>query len=240
MNRVLVFWIAVLFMFSGLTLFWLGSRYMRAGAVGATSTEDLTVEYKGDPLTEFELIDQKGNRFNSNDLDGQVWAGSFFFSSCPSTCYQQNIRLQQLQVKFAERGLQMVSITCDPVNDTPVTLSRYASRFNADPTNWRFLTTADGDMRYIQRVGNDFFNLMVDASTHSDRVVVFDREGATRGSFSVLNGEQYANLESLLDEVLNETVESNPEVSGSPEMEDPSNGLSNPPTDADSLQDTTS
>ena len=208
MNRVLGFWIAVLLVFSGLSLAWFGNRYMRANVVGSTSTKSDKAELEGDPLTEFELVDQRGNRVNSTDLSGQVWAGSFFFASCPSTCYQQNIRLQQLQVKFAERGLQMISITCDPVNDTPVALSRYASRFNADPENWRFLTTPDADMRYIQRIGNDFFELMVDASTHSDRVVVFDRQGKNRGGFSVLKGDQYAELEQLLDEVLNDPAES--------------------------------
>ena len=41
-----------------------------------------------------------------------------------------------------------VSLTCDPENDTPESLRRYADRFEADPARWKFLT---GEM--AERVG---------------------------------------------------------------------------------------
>ncbi len=48
----------------------------------------------------------------------------------------------------------MISISCDPRNDSPEVLSRYADRFPADPNRWLFLT---GDLNYIKRIGHDIF-----------------------------------------------------------------------------------
>ena len=123
------------------------SPLVPGGAVQEVDTE--AVASARPKLTEFELLDQTGKRVNSHEFDGQVWAGSFFFAACPSTCYNQNIKLQQLHAKYADQGLRLVSITCDPGKDTPAALAGYASRFNADSSLWKFLTPADGDMQYI-------------------------------------------------------------------------------------------
>ena len=174
------------------------------------------------PLTEFELVDQLGNTVNSKQFKGDVWAGSFFFASCPSTCYNQNIKLQQLQAKYADRGLKLVSITCDPVNDTPVTLAAYSNRFKADAANWHFLTSENADVDYLKRIGNDFFNIMVAQETHTDHVVVFDREGKMRGTYNVLKGEDQLELNQMIDDLLEEPVKEDVSVEESSEAKSPS------------------
>ncbi len=205
MSRAIGFWLAVLLIFSGGVLAWFAKQQLRerSGAVEVVETPP-PPEFSGPKLTEFELVDQNGVPMNSHELDGHVWAGSFFFAKCPSTCYNQNIKLQQLNAQFADRGLKLVSITCDPANDSPAALAEYASRFNADAANWRFLTTRGDDIEYLQRIGNDFFQLMVGPETHSDRVVVFDREGQSRGAFSVLRPDQFLQCQKLLEELLSE------------------------------------
>ena len=205
MNRVLVFWLAILLVFVGSFLLWTLSRNRAPFAPGG-SVQVVDPEASNEParpkLTEFELLDQTGKRVNSHELAGQVWAGSFFFASCPSTCYQQNIKLQQLHAKYADQGLRLVSITCDPGKDTPAVLSGYASRFNADSTSWKFLSPADGDMQYITQIGNDFFNVPVGPATHTDRVMLFDREGKLLGAYSVLNVKQYQELDEQIAKAL--------------------------------------
>ncbi len=196
MNRVLMFWLATLMIFVGAVLVWTVVRN-RAPESGSMQVVDDTasVESGRPKLTEFELLDQTGKRVNSHELDGEVWAGSFFFASCPSTCYNQNIKLQQLHAKYADQGLRLISITCDPGKDTPAALAGYASRFNADPHRWKFLTPVDGDMQYISRVANDYFGLPVGPETHTDRVMLFDRKGNMLGAYSVLNAQQFRELD---------------------------------------------
>jgi cytochrome oxidase Cu insertion factor (SCO1/SenC/PrrC family) len=205
MNRALMFWLATLLVFGGGTLIWTLTKApddaplagsLRVVDEGASS---LSARPK---LTEFELIDQTGKRVNSQEFNGQVWAGSFFFAACPSTCYNQNIKLQQLHARYADQGLQLVSITCDPGNDTPAALAGYASRFNADATGWKFLTPADADMQYVSRIANDFFGVAVGPETHTDRVVLFDRSGKILGSYNVLNAQQYRQLDEQIERAL--------------------------------------
>jgi cytochrome oxidase Cu insertion factor (SCO1/SenC/PrrC family) len=205
MNRAIVFWLAVLLVFSGGMLIWAfrQSQLTRGTADIEVQHEDAgVVEPAGPLLTEFELTDQLGKRFSSKSLQGEVWAGSFFFAACPSTCYQQNMKIAELQSKYADQGLKLVSITCDPGNDTPVALASYASRFNADPNVWKFLTVLDGDMLYLTRIGREMFQIMVSGQTHSDRVVLFDREGKMHGSYRVLLIDEKAALDKAVAELL--------------------------------------
>jgi len=196
MNRPLGFWLATLLVFSGGMLIWFvaGANHERPPAA--------LVPLSQPRMDEFELVDQTGAKFNSKSLRGKVWTGSFFFAACPSTCYQQNMKLQQLHAKYAEQGLEIVSITCDPANDTPVTLAGYASRFNANPISWKFLTPLGADMSYIRRIANDFFGVAVAAESHTDRVVLFDRDGKILGAYSVLKADQFRELDRQVGELL--------------------------------------
>jgi protein SCO1/2 len=217
MNRVLSFWLAVLFVFGGGMLIWAVRKNQTESSAAHSVDETFVVTPSSGPLlTEFELTDQTGKRFHSRALDGEVWAGSFFFAACPSTCYQQNMKLAELHRKYADQGLKLVSITCDPGNDTPAALAGYASRFNADPSTWKFLTPLDGDMLYLSRIGAEMFQIVVSGQTHSDRVVLFDRTGKMHGSYRVLLRDQHADLDNAIAELLKAPV---PAPSGSPASE---------------------
>ena len=101
----------------------------------------------------------------------------------------------------------VVSLTCDPVNDTPDVLRRYADRFSADPARWKFLT---GDMPTIVRTGTGAFKLPVEVGVHSERGVVFDRQGRLRGGYHLLQQDTVEKLKKLIREVLAETTEAAP------------------------------
>ena len=94
-----------------------------------------------------------------------------------------------------------MSLTCDPDNDTPDVLRRYAERFEADPLRWKFLT---GDMKVISEVGQKTFFLPVEVGVHSERGVVFDRQGRLRGGYHLLQPDRVALLEKLIRDVLAE------------------------------------
>ena len=206
MSRPLMFWLAILFVFAGCALIWQIQRVNRRTVEApkpvsqAIPPEALTPT---DQPTEFELLDQTGKRVNSNEFAGKVWAASFFFSRCPSKCYQQNIQLQQLYAKYAKQGLELVSITCDPKYDTPVVLASYAARFNADAKTWKFLTPSGGDEPIIGRIGNEM-GIPVDATqaTHTDRVVLYDQGGKPQGAYSVMQPDQFRALDEKIDTLL--------------------------------------
>jgi len=142
-------------------------------------------------MTDFELTERSGESVGSEELKGQPYIVSFFFSTCPSICVQQNQKVQELQKEFSGTGVRFVSISVDPETDTPDILKEYAARFNADPDQWLFMT---GDLTYIRRIGGEVFRLAVDEKFHTEKFVLVDAQGAIVGYYSWPEAKQFDKL----------------------------------------------
>jgi len=156
----------------------------------------------------FTLTERSGKDFDSASLRGKVWLASVFFANCPGPCFRENQALADILRKIPDPDFMVVSVTCDPENDTPESLRRYADRFEADPVRWKFLT---GDMATIKQIANGTFLLPAEVGVHSERGVVFDREGRLRGSYHLLQPDRVKLLEKLILDVLAEPAGSSPE-----------------------------
>ena len=80
-----------------------------------------------------------------SDFRGKVVAINFIYTSCPlpNFCLRiaNNFGVLQKRLKSQLwRDLVLLTITFDPAHDTPEVLAQYASRWNADPGSWHFLT----------------------------------------------------------------------------------------------------
>ncbi len=146
------------------------------------------------PIHAFKLTDQTDQPFGTADLKGQVWVASFFFAGCPGTCRQLNFALADI-AKSVPEDVRLVSITCDPENDTPEQLATYAELFSADPARWKFLT---GPMAQLERISRENFQVGLEKQTHSERAFVVDRQGHVRGRFSILKPEGVEKLIALV------------------------------------------
>ena len=144
-----------------------------------------------DWLSEFELTERSGKTVSSDDLLGQPYVVSFFYSTCPSVCVQQNQKLKALQEEFADQGVRFVAISVDPETDTPERLREYAARFGADKDQWLFMT---GDLTYIRRVGAEVYQLPVNKKFHTERFVLVDAKGEIEGYYSWPEQQQFEAL----------------------------------------------
>lgn len=149
----------------------------------------------------FTLTERSGKPFDSASLRGKVWVASVFFANCPGPCFRENQAVADILRNIPDADLVAVSVTCDPDNDTPESLRRYADRFDADQNRWKFLT---GDMATIKKIANETFLLPAEVGVHSERGVVFDREGRLRGSYHLLQPDRVKLLEKLIRDVLAE------------------------------------
>ena len=156
----------------------------------------------------FTLTERSGKDFDSASLRGKVWLASVFFANCPGPCFRENQALADILRTIPDPDFMVVSVTCDPDNDTPESLRRYADRFEADPVRWKFLT---GDMDTIKQIANGTFLLPAEVGVHSELGVVFDREGRLRGSYHLLQPDRVKLLEKLILDVLAEPAGSSPE-----------------------------
>jgi protein SCO1/2 len=136
----------------------------------------------GQTVPDFTLTDQTHRRVVLSALRGKVVVVNFIYTSCPlpNFCLRIANNFGVLQKRFKARlgrDLVLLTVTFDPVHDTPDVLAQYARRWDADPANWRFLT---GRVRDVQRVcrlfGVDFFpdeGLM----NHTLHTAIIDRHG---------------------------------------------------------------
>jgi protein SCO1/2 len=95
-------------------------------------------------FSDVELINQDGQkmRFYSDVLKDKVVIINTFFSTCTSVCPPMNRNLEKVQEALGGRlgkDAFIVSLTVDPVVDTPPRLKEYSRRFHARP-GWIFLT----------------------------------------------------------------------------------------------------
>ena len=175
-----------------------------AAVVGKPEPDAETAQI--DPQAPFTLTDQNGAEFSSEGLAGKVWLGAIFFANCPGPCFRENQAIAEILRGVDDPDFMVVSLTCDPTNDTPDVLRRYADRFDADQARWKLLT---GNLDEIVRVGTKRFLLHVELGVHAEKGVVFDREGKLRGGYSLTDPDRAKLLQALIREVLAEKPATN-------------------------------
>ncbi|KAF2867122.1 mitochondrial metallochaperone Sco1 [Massariosphaeria phaeospora] len=83
----------------------------------------------------FDLMDQDGNKFCSDDMAGQYALVYFGFSHCPDICPDELDKMALMYDKVVEKCgkvLLPIMITCDPARDTPKVLKDYLQEFHPE------------------------------------------------------------------------------------------------------------
>lgn len=153
----------------------------------------------------FHFIDEDGKPFTDKDVQGKVLIVDFFFTRCTSICPKMGVQMQQLQLQMDDpefNDVLFLSHTVDPEHDTPAVLKAYATRLEADPKRWKFLT---GNAADIYRQGNLGYLLSAGADSsaaedfvHSPQFVLVDKQHHIRGMYDGTNTEA---MRSLLTDV---------------------------------------
>jgi protein SCO1/2 len=97
------------------------------------------------PTPPVSLTDASGRPFTLSSLRGKAVIVSFIYTTCNGSCPATTGNLYRVQQALREAGIwgtqvEFVSISLDPVRDTPEVLAQYAKVFGADPDAWHFLT----------------------------------------------------------------------------------------------------
>ncbi len=110
-------------------------------------------------FTEADLLTQDGRkiRFYSDMLHNRVAVVNVVYASCKDACPLITRQLTEVKDELGElfgKKVFFVSITSDPMRDTPRALKRYAQEQHADVAGWSFLTGNKQNVDAIlQRLG---------------------------------------------------------------------------------------
>lgn len=106
----------------------------------------------GEGMPEFTLYDQNGRVVPSGRFRGKQIMLNFIYTRCPSAdmCPAATAKMmltQQAAKKAGVANVEFVSVTLDPVYDTPAVLKDYAEARSIDTSNFSFLTGPEGAVR---------------------------------------------------------------------------------------------
>ncbi len=144
-------------------------------------------------LPAWSMVDQDGDVFGSEQLEGQVWVAGFFFSRCQSICPPLLADMKKLSTRYAthDRDVHVVAFTVDPDHDTPAVLRETAERYGAELEHWTFVTSTRAEMKALVEGGfkvamgdvvRDEANMFEVA--HTGKLALIDEAGGIRGYYA--------------------------------------------------------
>jgi len=153
---------------------------------------------------EFSLVNRDGLTLTNADLLGSPWVADFIFTRCAISCPRMTSRMVQLGKLWpADSTTTRVSFSVDPEFDTQEVLQTYAESWDIEDPRWFFLT---GDREVMKAIVMEGFKLAVEMNPppgtaspeepilHSTRFVLVDSEGAIRGYYDAIQGEELERL----------------------------------------------
>lgn len=101
-------------------------------------------------IPDVAVLDQHGNKLNfyTDLIKGKTVAINFIFTNCTTICPPLAATFQRLQREMGERvgkDVHLISISVDPVTDTPERLKAWGAKFKAGP-GWTFVTGEKQEM----------------------------------------------------------------------------------------------
>lgn len=156
----------------------------RLDNVGSKTSKDAKLLTIG-PAPKFELTNQDNVKISNETYKGKVYVLEFFFTTCPSICPKMNMSMLEIEKTFfGNKNFGIVSITIDPVHDTPQVLKDHAKLLGVKSSTWNFLT---GDKATIMDLSNKGFNLYAGENSkvsggfeHSGLFALIDKDGNIR------------------------------------------------------------
>lgn len=148
---------------------------------------------EGDAVPDAALIDQTDRRRSLAEWTGTPTLVGFVYTTCPlpNFCPLIDRNFAALQRAVAADAalagqVRLLSISIDPVRDTPTVLAAHAAKLEADPAVWTFLT---GDPATVDRVAGRYGVGVTrpDAPgeiSHNLRTTLVGRDGHVRKIYS--------------------------------------------------------
>jgi protein SCO1/2 len=147
----------------------------------------------GEAVPNVTFVDQDGRTLDFASFRGSPLLVTFIYTSCPlpDFCPLMDRHFVTIQTALerdrALKDVRLVTISFDPVTDTPAVLKRHAAALGANPARWRFLT---GDRDDVDRFASRFGVMIVrdlDSPvdiTHNLRTAIIDADGQLVKSYT--------------------------------------------------------
>jgi protein SCO1/2 len=140
----------------------------------------------GEPVPDGHFVDQDGKKRDFSAFKGSIVAVTFMYTKCPLPTFcplmDRHFASVQKTIKSdsALKNVHLVSVSFDPITDTPPVLTQHARELEADPSRWTFLTGKQDDIdHFAARFGVAITRAAADPRdiTHNLRTAIVDAGG---------------------------------------------------------------
>jgi protein SCO1 len=155
-------------------------------APAASASSGFELVKPGEPAPDASFVDQDGRKRDFTSFRGQTVVLTFIYTRCPmpTFCPLMDRHFATIQ-RTLERDpalahVHLVSVSFDPLTDTPPVLKKHAKELAADPKRWTFLTGDRDDIdRFASRFGVSVARNENDQRdiTHNLRTAIIDANG---------------------------------------------------------------
>jgi protein SCO1/2 len=143
----------------------------------------------GEAVPNVTFTDQDGKTRDFASFRNSTVVLTFIYTRCPIPTFcplmDRHFVAIQEQLKadpaLAGTNVRLVSVSFDPITDTPAVLKQHAQTLGADPNRWTFLTGNRDDIdKFASRFGVSIVREMNDQKdiTHNLRTAIIDGNGA--------------------------------------------------------------
>lgn len=160
-------------------------------------------------IVDFTFTSQDDESLSLRDLKGKWWIAYFMYTDCTIVCPTTTPNMVGVQDELDALGLEpeIISFTVDPENDTPEVLKAYAEEYEADLSNWNFLTGYD--FNEIQELSKGSFKTILEgggpeghAFAHSTSFFLVNPDGEVVKRYSGMSSNDMDLLVKDLQKVL--------------------------------------
>jgi protein SCO1/2 len=140
----------------------------------------------GQPVPKGTFVNQDGKPTTLDTFRGSALLVTFTYTNCPMPTFcplmDRNFATIQNKLKAEknELNVHLLTVSFDPVTDTPAVLKKHGEKLEADPRVWTFLTGDRDDIdQWASRFGVSVSRAMNDPRdiTHNLRTAIIDRQG---------------------------------------------------------------
>lgn len=167
----------------------------------------------GHKVAEFSFVNQDGKVITNKDVKGKVCVIEYFFTTCKGICPKMNENMTQVYKAFrGNNKVVILSHTVDPKKDTVKAMKEYSQRFDADASQWMFLT---GDKKelydmarysYLINALDDTTGVSIDKDfIHDNHYMLVDGDGRIRGAYDGLKKDEITKMIQDINTLLKET-----------------------------------
>jgi protein SCO1/2 len=150
----------------------------------------------------FSFINQDGKVITDKDVKGKTYVVEYFYATCKGICPKMNENLAKVYTAFkGNKNVMILSHTVDPLKDTVAALKAYSLRFDANASQWMFLT---GDKKQLYDMARYSYLINAEDTTngvtiandfiHDKHYTLVDAYGRVRGFYDGLLADQVTKL----------------------------------------------